>query len=370
MPIRNRLDVPRWFGPEDGKFLREHITEEVWERIKLAHGKEAILDFCAEKGIPLKDVGMYWIKSPEYSVMVKGMKSEVGNSQEEIFQLIAEKLGDYQIPTFQFAADGLQQKCAILNLYDAHLDKIALAAETGESSTIEDNVRRYHEGFDTLLNSVLAHDPEVIIFPLGNDFYHANDMTGKTKKGTQIQYLASPEEAYSIVSMVAIDCIYKLAQTGARIIVPFVKGNHDEDNITILGFWLNQVFKDVKNVEFLPGREQRRYFQYGKNLFGFAHGDKEKNKINHLPILMAQERPKEWADTKYRVWYCGDLHHQFEYEFLRTKDQIGVQVKFLRSVGTSDAYHTDHGWIGVPKTGYAEIYKLDGGRCAGFEVNL
>jgi hypothetical protein len=182
-PIRNRLDVPRWFGPEDGKFLREHITEEVWERIKLAHGKEAILDFCAEKGIPLKDVGMYWIKSPEYSVMVKGMKSEGGSSQEEIFQLIADKLGDYQIPTFQFAADGLQQKCAILNLYDAHLDKIALAAETGESSTIEDNVKRYHEGFDTLLNSVLAHDPEVIIFPLGNDFYHANDMTGKTKKG-------------------------------------------------------------------------------------------------------------------------------------------------------------------------------------------
>ncbi len=370
MPIRNRLDVPRWFGPEDGKFLRDNITEEVWGRIKLAYGKEAILDFCAEKGIPHNEVSSYWIKSDEFSVLVRGMKSEGGSSQEEIFQLMLDKLGGYTPPTIQFSGQNLTPKCAVLNLYDAHLDKIALAAETGESSTIEDNVANFHRAFDLLLETLLPHEPELIIFPLGNDFYHANDMTGRTKKGTPIQYLASPEEAYSIVSMVAIDCIHKLASTGAKILIPFVKGNHDEDNITILGFWLNQMFKDFPNVEFLSGREQRRYYQYGSNLLGFAHGDKEKNKIGHLPLLMAQERPREWADTKYRVWYCGDLHHEFEYSFLNSKDQIGVQVKFLRSVGTSDKYHTDHGWIGIPKTGYAEIYDKEKGRCAAFQVNL
>lgn len=363
-----RPRMPEWFTSDDSKFFKKHITPEIWFDILESYDHEALKAECEENGIPIESVRHYWHKSKRISLFAK--TNNDGLNKEDIFKKILATLSDFQLPTFQFSEKTTSNSCAIINLYDAHLDKISLKAETGENVTLLDNIKRYHKGFDSLLESVLLHDPEVIIFPIGNDFFHANDFTGRTKRGTQIQYLASPEESYSLVCKVAIDCLHKLAQTGAKVIVPFVKGNHDEDNITILGFWLKELFLSCNNVSFMDGRKQRNYLQYGKNLFGFAHGDKEKSKINDLPLFMAQEMPNLWAKTKHRKFFCGDLHHEFEYKFLSAKDKPGVQVAFLRSVGGSDRWHVDNGWIGIPKTAYAEIWDKNEGETAGYKINL
>lgn len=368
---RNRPDMPKWFKVEDAKFFREEMSESLWLRIKNSMEKQAISEFCQQHGLNPEDVDRFWYKTDEFSVLVKGDSTQKEKqTTKEIFQNIFESFVDYKIPSLNFEKVESTGKCAIINMYDAHLDKIALDSETGESSTIEDNVVRYNRGFDLLLNGILSHKPDTIIFPVGNDFFHANDMTGRTKKGTPIQYLGSPEEAYSVVCNVAIENIIKLAATGANVIIPFIKGNHDEDNITILSFWLEKVFQNIENVTFLSNRLQRKYIQYGVNMFGFAHGDKEKSKVAQLPLLMATENKEMWANTTYRTFYCGDLHHGFEHNFARTKDQPGVEVRFLRSVGCSDKWHVDHGWIGIPKTGYAEVWSKDNGRVGSFEVNL
>ena len=360
--------MPEWFTSQDSAFFKEVITPAIWENIRTTYNHEALREECEAAGIPLESVKHYWHKSKRISLFSK--TDSAGISQQEVFQRLFSSFQDYKIPSFQFPKQSLSSNCAIINLYDAHLDKISLRGETGENITMQDNIDRYVKGFDTLLTSVLTHDPETIIFPVGNDLFHANDMTGRTKRGTQIQYLCSSEEAYEEICKVTVDCIVKLAQTGAKIVIPFVKGNHDEDNVTILGFWLRQLFADNKQIGFLPGRLQRNYIQYGANLFGFAHGDKEKSKISDLPLLMAQEVPDLWAATKYRKFLCGDLHHEFEYKFLSSKDRPGVQVAFLRSVGGSDKWHVDHGWIGIPKTAYAEIWDKKEGEKAGFKINL
>jgi len=53
--------------------------------------------------------------------------------------------------------------------------------------------------------------------------------------------------------------------------------------------------------------------------------------------------------------YLGDLHHGFEYQFLKAKDMPGVEVEYLRTVGTTDSWHEDFGWIGIPKTAYLQV---------------
>lgn len=363
-----RPRMPDWFLKEDSAFFKKYITPEVWANILQTHNHEVLREECEANGIPIESVRHYWHKSKKISLFAK--TDSEGLNKQQVFQRLFDSFKDYQTPTFQYPEQSLSKNCAIINLYDAHLDKISLKGETGENITMQDNINRYVKGFDTLLASVLTHDPEQIIFPIGNDLFHANDMSGRTKRGTQIQYLCSPEEAYAEICKVTIGCVAKLAQTGAKVVIPFVKGNHDEDNITILGFWLRELFSGNNQITFLPGRLQRNYIQYGKNLFGFAHGDKEKSKINDLPLLMAQEVPKMWAETIYRVIMCGDLHHEIEYKFLSTKDRPGVKVVFLRSVGGSDKWHVDHGWTGIPKTAYAEIWGKDEGELAGFKVNL
>ncbi|MGV6816128.1 MAG: hypothetical protein ACWA44_02525 [Thiotrichales bacterium] len=365
---RNRKELPKWFDNDDAQFFRDHISEKVWGDILSTYNHQALREECEANGIPINSVKFYWHKSRRISLFAKSENE--GLPVEAIFDRLCQRAEGFAPPIFSFPTPLSSDFCAVINLYDAHLDKIALKSETREKITIKDNVARYTESFDRLLAGILSHNPEEIIFPVGNDFFHANDFTGKTKKGTAIQYLAAPEEVYPVICDVVVECIHKLAQTGAKVIIPFVKGNHDEDNITILGYWIKKLFADSPNVEFLPGRLQRNYHQFGSNLFGFAHGDKEKSKINELPLLMAEEASKEWAATKYRKFFCGDLHHEFEYKFLRVKDKPGVQISFLRSIGGSDKYHVDHGWIGIPKTAYAELWHRQEGKAAAYEVNF
>jgi hypothetical protein len=185
-----RPRMPEWFTSEDSAFFKEVITPAIWENIRSTYNHDALREECEAAGIPIESVRHYWHKSKRISLFSKTDGAPI--NQQEVFTRLLESFKDYQLPTFQFPAQSLSKNCAIINLYDAHLDKISIRGETGENITMQDNINRYVKGFDNLLASVLTHDPEQIIFPIGNDLFHANDMTGRTKRGTQIQYLCSP----------------------------------------------------------------------------------------------------------------------------------------------------------------------------------
>lgn len=265
---------------------------------------------------------------------------------------------------------GNQDLLGVINLYDAHLDKIPLKSTCGVESTLEKNLEIFHRTVDKIINKSKLEKINTVILPLGNDLFHTNGFDSKTKKGTELEYFGSPEEAYYAISDAVVETVLKLKAHFAKVEVLMIKGNHDEDKVTTLGYWLEKMFKSIKNVNIDRMRNQRKYYQFGENLLGFAHGDKEKRKIQQLPLFMAQEEPKMWGNTTYRKMFLGDLHHGFEYQFLKTKDQPGVEVEYLRSVGTTDTWHQDFGWIGVPKTGYLQIFHRTEGEITRHKFNV
>lgn len=288
---------------------------------------------------------------------------------ELILSNLKEKFSDFNPPKFEPSRIKYERNCVVINMYDAHLDKIAIKSSTGISSSFEDNMVLYMDMFKNILTLVESKKPELIIFPQGNDLFHTNDNSGRTKRGTQIEYYCSPQETYEEISILVTKTI-ALCLDVAPVYIPFIKGNHDEDKVHTLGFWTGQVFKNSPHFRVDNTRMQRKYYHYGENLLGFAHGDKEKNNINQLPLIMAEEQKLAWADTKYRKFYCGDLHHNFEYKFMKGKDYVGCNVEFLRSVGTTDQYHVDNGWMGIPKTGYAHVWNYSKGNTANYQENV
>lgn len=249
-----------------------------------------------------------------------------------------------------------KKKLAVVNLYDAHLDKLPVKSTCGVESTLEENCSIFLNTIDKICREIVKNDVDDIIFPVGNDLFHTNGFNSQTKKGTQIEYYGSPEDSYYAICTTITEAITRLSVVAKHSVkVIMVKGNHDEDKITTLGYWLERLFQGTNvEVDFL--RKQRKYIQFGENLIGFAHGDKEKSKIAQLPLIMATEAKVIWGNTTHRKMYLGDLHHGFEYQFLKAKDQPGVEVEYLRSVGTTDTWHEDFGWIGVPKTAYLQIF--------------
>ncbi len=79
---------------------------------------------------------------------------------------------------------------------------------------------------------------------------------------------------------------------------------------------------------------------------------------------MAQEKSKDWADTKFRYWYLHHLHHKIKYKWQDAKDYIGVTVEYLRSPSSSDSWHHRKGYCGVPKAVEGFIHEKETGQVA------
>jgi hypothetical protein len=84
--------------------------------------------------------------------------------------------------------------------------------------------------------------------------------------------------------------------------------------------------------------------------------------MQRLPLNFAEEATDIWSNTKggIRKALLGDIHNEEQYHFLRSKDSVGMNVQFMRSVSNSGKYEWDNGWTGVPKTAYGWMFKKDG----------
>lgn len=292
--------------------------------------------------------------------------------ETSLFKVLLEDINSYVPPVFppvNIVKSSGSKSAAIVNIFDAHLNKVSYLSETGTDSSIEQNEAVFETAFDGLLTSSIIHRPELIIFAVGNDLLNTNGALSATKKGTPQDSNIRSHDAFRIGHKLIRRQIDKAKQYG-KVIIPGIAGNHDEDEVHHLIELLSVLYENDPDVEVMNGRQQRKYLQYGRNLFGFAHGDKEANKVNNLPLLMAEEEKHKWADTTYREWYLGDKHHKFEYKFMRHKDFPGVLVRFLRSVSCPDKWHHDQGYIGIPKTAESFIWDYDKGLKANYSVNI
>jgi hypothetical protein len=326
------------------------IDLEVWEVERYVSNKWEVGAKDAQKQIQV---------TPLYQIKAWLRKKRTDASESAVKALLEEFKG-YTPPVPRFIYQKQQDCAAVINLLDAHIDKVCLVAETGYGSTIEDNIQEFERLFDTLLTHCATYTPELIILPVGHDFFNTNGPANTTKRGTPQATTTSSEESFKQGTKLLRRCIDK-AKHIAPVKVKVIKANHSEDKDFYLGQVLEAVYEKDENVEVDTERRQRKYEQYGINLFGFAHGDKEKGKTAQLPLRMAEEEKHRWAETTYRTFYLGDIHHKEEYQFLRSKDYPGVLVKFLRSVGTTDMWHYDNGYIGIPRTGEVEIHSKTGG---------
>lgn len=294
----------------------------------------------------------------------------VENSLQDFKKALLTSIGEYELPKHTKTALVKSNYLAVINLYDAHIDKVCLFSETHSESSLQDNIDTFTRAFDTLLNQALLYSPEVIVFPIGNDFLNTNGSMNTTKKGTPQAVGVDHKDAFIQGIKLLRNCIDKASQY-SNVVIKKIAGNHDEDSMFYVNEVLSVLYENHPNVLVDPiDRTARKYYEYGVNLLGFAHGDREVRNIANLPLLMAEEAKEAWARTTFREWFLGDKHHKFEYKFMRTKDFVGSTVRFLRSVGTSDKWHHDNGYIGVPKTAELFVYHKQNGPAGNFTIHI
>ena len=359
--------------------LDEFESETDWEEKVEEEGVTGeYQNFLKKHGIDPEDVVNVYFKEKasgtRFTVQTRRKDEEL--NREEYIEEFKNAIEEYEVPDYSHVFDksdfDYMERVCVVNAYDAHLDKITYLDTTDESSSLEGNINKFREAFNKILKHVITSQPELIIFPVGNDFFHVNGSDLETKKGTPMKGSVHPNHKESFRKGLNLirESIDKLRYI-APVEVRFVRGNHDDDQIPYLLECLMIAYENQEDVNVIDSIKKRQYKRYGNCLFGFAHGDLER-KASALPSRMAtdKESKQHWSEIDFAVYFLGDIHHEKRYKFMEAIDFQGVHVKFLRSMSQTDTWHWEKGFNGGLKTIYCFVYSKDGKDEFEFKKNI
>lgn len=247
----------------------------------------------------------------------------------------------------------------VVDIFDAHFGKLAWRAETGQDYDLRLASLVYRNAVEDLARYARDFPCERILFPIGNDFYHIDNLDSATTKGTRVdsdgRYAKIIETGeWAIIN--AIDFLVKLAPVD----VVWIPGNHDRIASYHLARTLAAYYRTCPAVTVDCSPKIRKYYRYERNLIGLTHGNREK--IDKLPRLMADESPSNWGETTRREWHVGHRH-------ITELTQFGsVTVRKLASLSARDAWHFEEGYDSR-RAAEAFVLSADGLTAANFQVS-
>ena len=322
----------------------------------------ALSEHLLERGIDKKDVVSvkHWQSASgdfRFSIVTK---EDCGLDENQIFDNVNKFIEGYS-PEYKKIKRIKGNHLLVINPADIHIGKYANELETGAKYDSETAVSRVLEGVNGLINKAEGFDIDKVLFCIGNDVLHIDNVYNTTTKGTHQDTDGKWWEHYEIALMLYVKCIEMLREV-APVDVLHSMSNHDYQSGFHLAHTLKSWFRKADDISFDVSVANRKYYKYGNNLIGLEHGDGAK--MDKLPLLMAQEKPKMWSETKFRYWYLHHIHHKVKHKWLDAKDFIGVTVEYMRSPSASDSWHARKGFCGVPKACEGFIHDKESGQVA------
>lgn len=249
---------------------------------------------------------------------------------------------------------------AVLVVADPHFGKYAWRKTAGQDYDMDIAAQLIREASAELLAAAARYKPSRLTVATLGDLYHYDTPQGTTTKGTPLERdgrLPKMLNDGTDSLLALVDAAAGVAPTDTLV----VAGNHDETLTFAFQRILAERFRNDKRVRVEQQYTSRKYAWHGKNLLGFAHGNKAKRK---LPQLMAIEASREWARCSYREFHVGHLHHQAA-EWSRPIDTYdGVLVRVAPAICATDDYHHAEGYVGNRQAMELFVYEDAGGLAA------
>jgi hypothetical protein len=250
---------------------------------------------------------------------------------------------------------------------DVHMGKLSWRAETGVDYDLRISERVFTQAVEDVIRRTAPLKPEAYVLVAGNDLTQTDGNDGTTTAGTYVdtdsRWVKSFRRARAVNSWAA----RQFAQHApVRIVV--VPGNHDRMTAWTIGEVLAMEFADHPRITVDNEPRPRKYVRWGVNLLGFVHGDQEKQAT--LPLIMAQERKQDWAETEWREWHTGHLHKSKEVRFTAGDSFNGVRVRTLPALCAADKWHSDQGYVGEQRAAECYLWHRENGYYGHFSSNV
>lgn len=310
---------------------------------------EQLIQYCQidlDKWKVTKHVVNSWGSESNENFQVKAWLTEK-DPEKDPYQLVKEiiKTAKDYAPNYkpiQYKQLPEEGNLLEISLYDQHFGQLSWRDETGYSNyDLKISEILAEDAIDNLLSKASHLCINKILVVIGNDFFNVNNSESTTYAGTFQSEDDRWQKTFAKGWKLWVKLLEKMMQV-APVDVLVITGNHDKERTFYLGETLYAWFNNCQDVNINNSPKNRKYYQWGKNLLGFTHGDKEVK--GALINLMATEEPIKWSQSIYREWHKGHLHHAKATAFQILDEHNGIREWILPSLVATDDWHAGKGY--------------------------
>ena len=189
------------------------------------------------------------------------------------------------------------------------------------------------------------------------DLTHSADASELTQSGHKLDVDSRFPNVVKVAMRGFRNCIEMGLKRHKKVVVVLQQGNHCRETSVLIQMILEAFYSNNDRVEFLDNLKLYNYLQFGKNLFGVHHGDKQ-SKPENLEAIMVNDCSDIWSETAHRKWFCGHFHstrvHDMRncliefYRVLQPQDAWAFQAGYRSSRDLRlETYHREIGYIGM-----------------------
>lgn len=229
-----------------------------------------------------------------------------------------------------------EERLSVYVLADWHVGMFAYGKET-DGPDWDLKIARtiltetFHELVETTPRSAHA-----VVLGLG-DLMHADSHKNQTPSSGNIMDVDTRySKVLPVTCDIIADCCEMVRANHRHVEVEFKPGNHDISSTVGIRSALRMFYRNDERVRVHDTPSPFFWKRFGVNLIGGCHGDGIR--VKDLPLMMANVRSADWADTKSKHAHTGHRHHELTFE------AGGVKVHQHRAPIPADAYHNANGY--------------------------
>jgi hypothetical protein len=344
-PVPEGFEVSGISSGPNGEFVRMRPERSHGETVPEGHVVAGVSTLLDEQG----RVALQWVKTKQ------------GTDEASIVEAVRAAFDDYNPPITPFPLrDVRDDLLTVIPLPDLHIGLLAWEEETGGNYDTHIARETMRVALADLVES-MPPSKHCLILGLG-DLLHFDGYEARTERSgnpldTDSRYPKVLREALRLVKYTIDLCLLRHGHVEVRLMA----GNHDTKAALAVALALSEGYAGDERVTIDDSPAYIWFKRYGKVLLGATHGDKAKPE--QMPLLMAVDRPHDWAASTRRRVFTGHVHHE------RLREIGGVIVETLRAPVAKDAYHSFEGYR-AGRSFYGYTFWTDGSRMAKQEFEL
>ena len=255
------------------------------------------------------------------------------------------------------------------SIVDPHIGMLCLAPEADGKWDMDISAATILNAVDKLVVKASVFGPfDEVFMAFGNDYVHADNIEHETTAGTRQPEMISWHRVFDYAERVAIEMVKKLRPIAPKLYIYQVPGNHSRHSDFVMARILRAYFRNDNGVVIDAGSSPYKFHRYGVNLIGFEHGHSVKPQLRYVG-LMANERPTDWCETKYREWHLGDQHRKSGARPSMFEEQ-GVSIEFLPSLVVANEWHRLKAFNHQQRSAMGFVWDSEAGPVCRFQHNV